>query len=341
MRRTRHTTLLRFVRDKHSARVADSTDDGITRIRGGCGIDEATNAMGSTDQTASNRADANEAELRAPSSQLSGRRSRETACSPPTKEHVTIEEDLWLGDWLVQPRLGRIVRRQVVIHLRPRVMDVLLVLAGRPGDVVSFRELVDRVWNSGCVSENTITHCVEELRKSLGETASLPRYVQTIPRRGYRLVGHVRPAELTKASDPADEAQFLLVAGRLCAFLVEGGNLIGRSADAPICLESVWVSLHHADIAVSGGSAVIEDLGSENGTFMGFRKIDAATPLTHGDLVTIGDLRFEFRNRRCMYSIPARTQASVTSHHLAYKGDEADPWSYLNGDGFESELLKE
>jgi DNA-binding winged helix-turn-helix (wHTH) protein len=339
--RTRYSTLLRLVRDKHSTSVGDSSDDGIKRIKGASGIDEATNAMGATDHAAGNRAHANEAELRVPSSQLSGPRSRETACSPPTKEHVTIEEDMWLGEWLVQPRLGRIVRRQVVIHLRPRVMDVLLVLAGRPGDVVSFREFVDRAWNSGSVSENTITHCVEELRKSLGETASLPRFVQTIPRRGYRLVGHVRPAASTKANDPVDEAQFLLVAGRLCAFLVEGGNLIGRSADAPICLESVWVSLHHADIAVSGGSAVIEDLGSENGTFMGPRKIDAATPLTHGDVVTIGDLRFEFRNRRGVYSIPARTQAPVTSHQLLYEVDEADPWSYLSGDGFESELLKE
>jgi|GEM_PF-1150483 len=217
--------------------------------------------------------------------------------SPMTGEN-TIEQGFWLEEWLIQPWLGRMVRRQVGVHLRPRVLDVLLVLADRPGEVVSDRELVDRVWSSGFVSENTITHCVKELREDLGDTASSPRFVETIPRRGYRLIGHVRPIQSIDAVDPFGEARGLLVADRWWAFLVDGGNVIGRGDDVPICVDSEWISRHHARITVGDGGAVIEDLGSKNGTYVGDQRIDTPTPLADGDLVKIGDVQFEFRSRQ-------------------------------------------
>jgi len=214
----------------------------------------------------------------------------------PMVEQVTNVEGFWVEDWFVQPRLGRIVRQQIVVSLRPRVMEVLVALSNRAGEVVSKRELVDVVWSSGFVSDNTIIHCIKELRKELGDKAKTPRFVQTIPRRGYRLLGKVRPANTTDEITWIDEARFLLAAERLSIFLVDGENIIGRGGEAQIVIHSSWISRHHARIVVGEHGVTVEDLGSKNGTIVCDQMIDQPTRLCDGDSLRIGDLRFEFRS---------------------------------------------
>jgi len=211
-------------------------------------------------------------------------------------EHMAHAGGFWVEDWFVQPRLGRIVRRQIVVSLRPRVMEVLVALADRAGDVMSKGELVDVVWSSGFVSDNTITHCIKELRKDLGDTTKPPRLVQTIPRRGYRLTGSVRTADSTGGTSLIDQARFMLAAERLNVYLVDGENVIGRGGEAQIVIQSSWISRHHARIVVGEHGVTIEDLGSKNGTFVCDQMIDQPTRLCDGDVLRIGDHRFEFRS---------------------------------------------
>ncbi len=212
-------------------------------------------------------------------------------------ENSRLVDGFWLEEWLVQPRLGRIVRDRIVVDLRPRVMDVLVVLASRAGDVVSKRELVDSVWNSGFVADNTINHCIKELREDLGDSASSPRFVQTIPRRGYRLMGRVRTVSSDDLMLCMEEARYVLEADRWRAFLVDGANVIGRGGEAQIVIGSPRVSRHHARIMVGDSGAIVEDLGSKNGTFVGDQRIDRPTPLTNGDELGIGDVRLVFHAR--------------------------------------------
>jgi TolB-like protein/DNA-binding winged helix-turn-helix (wHTH) protein/Tfp pilus assembly protein PilF len=99
--------------------------------------------------------------------------------------------DFRLGDWLVQPRLNRISRGDSTITLELKVMQVLVCLAGHGGDLVTRQELVDTVWATEFISDNTVTHAVTEIRNALGDDAKSPIYVETIHRRGYRLVAPV------------------------------------------------------------------------------------------------------------------------------------------------------
>jgi DNA-binding winged helix-turn-helix (wHTH) protein len=210
-------------------------------------------------------------------------------------ESTLIARGFRLEDWVVEPRLGRMVRGQVVVRLRPRAMELLVLFAERAGEVVSKREIVDRVWSSGFVADNTVVHCVNELREALGDTCEAPRCLQTIPRRGYRVLGTVRP--LGEDEDPprVEGARYKLLADSWQAFLVDGENLIGRGGDAQIVTDSARVSRHHARILVSRDGVVIEDLGSKNGTFVGGKQIDGPTPLTDLDEVRIGDVILVFR----------------------------------------------
>lgn len=76
--------------------------------------------------------------------------------------------------------------------------------------------------------------------------------------------------------------------------LIYGENLIGRAPECQIAVIGGSVSRAHARIIVSPTDALVEDLGSTNGTFVAQRRITAPTPLCDGDLIRIGKERLRF-----------------------------------------------
>ncbi len=102
-----------------------------------------------------------------------------------------IEAQFRVGEWLVEPSLNRISRNGVTVQLELKAMDVLLCLADHAGELVDKRELVDAVWQTEFVSDNTLTRRIAELREALGDDARNPRFIETIPKRGYRLIAEV------------------------------------------------------------------------------------------------------------------------------------------------------
>ncbi|MCI0624689.1 MAG: winged helix-turn-helix domain-containing protein [Acidobacteria bacterium] len=95
------------------------------------------------------------------------------------------------GDWTVSPRRNLLVRGDEKVRVEPRVMDVLVYLSGRIGEVVSKEDLVEQVWQGRYVSDDVLTVTVYALRKALGDDARRPRYVETVSRRGYRWIAPV------------------------------------------------------------------------------------------------------------------------------------------------------
>jgi len=93
-----------------------------------------------------------------------------------------------LGDWLVEPTLNRISRGEEKVQLELKAMDVLLCLVAAEGRLVDKRTLIDTVWRTEFVADNTLARRVAELRQAFGDDARAPRYIETIPRRGYRLL---------------------------------------------------------------------------------------------------------------------------------------------------------
>lgn len=111
--------------------------------------------------------------------------------------------------WLVEPSLNEISAGDLVHHLEPKVMELLVLLSERPGEVVAKETLIERLWPERAVTDAVITTTVWELRRALGDDAKKPRYIQTIPRRGYRLiaaVAPVHPAAQPPASFPQESA---------------------------------------------------------------------------------------------------------------------------------------
>jgi TolB-like protein/DNA-binding winged helix-turn-helix (wHTH) protein/Flp pilus assembly protein TadD len=111
--------------------------------------------------------------------------------------------DFRLGDWLVQPSLNQLARGETLAHVRPKVMDVLVHLAAHGGEVVSKEELIDAVWAKEFLADTALSRAVFELRDVLGDEAQQPRYIETIPKRGYRLLTPVVPESASERSGAA------------------------------------------------------------------------------------------------------------------------------------------
>ncbi len=85
-----------------------------------------------------------------------------------------------MGTWLVQPDLNRLFDGNRVVTLEPRVMGLLVCLAGRPGKILSTDKLLDTIWHGRAHADNTIYQAVADLRKALDDDVRDPRYIETI-----------------------------------------------------------------------------------------------------------------------------------------------------------------
>ena len=99
-----------------------------------------------------------------------------------------MEGDFQVGQWLVQPKLNSLTRNGKTARVEPKVMQVLVCLAGHAGDVVEKERLIRAVWADTFVTDDVLTRAISELRKALDDDAQEPQFIETIPKVGYRLI---------------------------------------------------------------------------------------------------------------------------------------------------------
>jgi DNA-binding winged helix-turn-helix (wHTH) protein len=98
---------------------------------------------------------------------------------------------LRFGPFELDVRSGELRRNGITVRLQPQPFKVLVLLICRPGEVVTREEVQAEVWPAGTFVdfEQSLNFCVRQIRASLGDNANAPRYLETLPRRGYRWVG--------------------------------------------------------------------------------------------------------------------------------------------------------
>jgi DNA-binding winged helix-turn-helix (wHTH) protein len=206
---------------------------------------------------------------------------------PRTTESARAPGPFQLGDWLVEPDVCQLSRGDVSVQLQIRMMSVLVYLAQRAGDAVTRKEIFDAVWETEFVSDNALTHAVAAIRKALGDSAREPAYIETLHRKGYRLIAPVSGL-VVRGHDPEERAACWLISGSSILPLPPGETVIGRGTEADVVIESPKASRRHARIVVDRDQAVIEDLGSTNGTWVNGERLVSPLKLTHGDEIQIG-----------------------------------------------------
>jgi len=111
---------------------------------------------------------------------------------------MDLDKGFQLGEMRVEPTNGQLLRGDEVVDLEPKVMALLCLLAQTPGQAMTRDEIFARLWPGVTVNDDALGRTVWKLRQALGDDARTPRFVGTVPKKGYRLLvepGPVRPAE--------------------------------------------------------------------------------------------------------------------------------------------------
>ena len=150
----------------------------------------------------------------------------------------------------VEPREGTLTGPGGSIRLEPKVMAVLIVLARQRDRVVSREELLDEVWPGAVVTDYTLSRCIYQLRNALSAVGNAPdrlnyRPIETLPKRGYRLVAVVEVLASKTPLMPQEPSSELPIIPFVVGQWVRGERFYGRTAQIREILDgnrnSIWL----------------------------------------------------------------------------------------------------
>ena len=187
-----------------------------------------------------------------------------------------------------------VLRGKRSLSLSPKAFHLLEVLIRERPKAVSKRQLQKELWPGIFVTEANLPNLIGELRTALGDHARRPRIIRTVRAFGYALSA---PAEMAASATPSSGLGplYRLIWGNREIALAPGENVIGRAADSFLFVDHSSVSRRHARIRVDPSGAVLEDLGSKNGTLLHGRRITGPERLSDGDAIEIGPAALVFR----------------------------------------------
>lgn len=176
------------------------------------------------------------------------------------------------GDCHLDPAERRLARGGEALEISGRYFDALELLVREQGSLVTKDRFMDEVWRGVPVTDEALTQCVRALRKALGDDAARPRFIETVPKHGYRFIAPVHASEAQPQSGQAEpgiaphwrSASALAAAGTLGACLAGliGGVLYGFVAAQSVPAEGSAAStlivlvLVTMALALIGGAAV-------------------------------------------------------------------------------------
>jgi len=145
----------------------------------------------------------------------------------------------------VRERQLRLDRRPV--ELNGRYLDALALMVRDPGKLISKDRFLEEVWRGVPVTDEALTQCIRTLRRQLGDDASRPRFIETVPKHGYRFIAPVQMLEPERAM-PASDA-----ASRWRQFMITGSAGTAGGAIAGVAGGLIY---GFAGASNSGGSAI-------------------------------------------------------------------------------------
>jgi DNA-binding winged helix-turn-helix (wHTH) protein len=189
--------------------------------------------------------------------------------------------------------------RRVLLHggdpvsLSPKAFDLLRLLAEHHERAFSKAELHQHLWPKSFVSDGSLTILVAEIRQVLQDDADQPRFIRTVRRFGYGFCAAVVRADAPQTSVEAGSAW--VIWGNRSIALAEGDTILGRALDATIRFDVPGVSRRHARVSVEGANVTVEDLSSQNGTYVRGEKISGRAALEDGDELRLGPVAMLIR----------------------------------------------
>ena len=173
---------------------------------------------------------------------------------------------LQVGEWWADRTTNELGRAGDTVRIEPKAMEVLMVLAEHAGQVVSREQLLAAVWPGVVVGDEALTQSIIKLRKALGDNPRLPSYVETISKRGYRLIAPVRQSEAVPPARTAHRVRWpRLAAGALLALVAAATYVFHLVSQATVRTDAVEVEAERQAGLLTVTVMPFESLGADGG----------------------------------------------------------------------------
>jgi DNA-binding winged helix-turn-helix (wHTH) protein len=130
--------------------------------------------------------------------------------------------------FLLDPANRRLTRDGAPVELNARYLDALVLLVREPGKLVAKDRFMAEVWRGVPVTDEALTQCIRTLRRQLGDDAARPRFIETVPKHGYRFIASVvNEADAEAADSPAPSRRQWDDARLAAGFGIVGGSIAG------------------------------------------------------------------------------------------------------------------
>lgn len=212
---------------------------------------------------------------------------------------------LQFDDLTFDPETRQVWVRGKEARLSPKAFDLLALLVERRPRAVSKADIRAHLWPGTFVSESSLPSLVSEIRDAIADHRRKPGLLRTLHGFGYAFQAERAPADGVPGTAGPNAR---LVSATAEIALAPGENILGREGEGIVVVKSSTVSRRHARIMIEANAAVVEDLGSKNGTYVNDRPVTSPTPVVDGDQVRLGSLLFTFR-----FPQPSETTETQTS----------------------------
>ena len=201
------------------------------------------------------------------------------------------------GEFTLDAGTRQLRRGGEELRLSRKAFDLLVILLERRPAVVDKDSLREKLWGATTVVDANLNNLASEIRSVLRDDPQQPRFVRTVHRVGYAFCG-AASEEPTSGGGERPPKCWLAWQTRTM-MLTDDTTLIGRDPECGIWVDVPGVSRRHASIRLTHEgattTAVIEDLGSTNGTFVEGRRVSRPVTLADGDTIRIGEETLTFR----------------------------------------------
>jgi len=171
----------------------------------------------------------------------------------------------FIADRLIEPASNSISSGGVATRIEPKAIQVLVLLSSKPGQVVTRGELEDAVWANVIVGPDALTNTIIKLRRALGDEAKNARFIETIPKTGYRLIASVREVREGEVDPPlvrrlsailyADVAEYSRLTG-------ENEERTHRILSANLDFFSESIRAHNGTVVHYAGDAILAEFAT-------------------------------------------------------------------------------
>ena len=202
------------------------------------------------------------------------------------------------GEFTFDAEARQLYRSGAEVHLSRKAFDLLAMLLDRRPGVVDKETLRDRLWGGTVVVDANLNNLISEIRTALDDDPLQPKFVRTVHRVGYAFCGTV--SEEPAAAPGSDRPRFWVIWNDRSIPVATASAIVGRDPESAVWIDAPGVSRRHAMIRIaasaSGTTALIEDLGSTNGTFVNGRRVTREVVVEDGSEIVIGEASLTFRS---------------------------------------------